>query len=576
MKKSKKFLNGFIAFAVISSSLAAALFLNVPGQLNNNLQDVIKPIQNEKQAKTECPENWKQYNHDVIGTKFCYPQKWGEPSTSPMKNVTRISDMEEEFRIQNIYYRNTLDIAFAENGEIHIMLFNDQYKGEHYPNSNAYKYGYIDNIYDLRKSENICSYKIDFDHSPQWQNTMKEIYSECKNSVKTSLTKHKQVFDFGNYGTLYTYDLRLLSFKKLTNGYFDNVLISRKIDGAHQIHEELFTLDEFFNGEKTTNVEKGVPTKSKEQFEQELKEFEEFVKTITANKPAPKIQSEFEEISGEDSNITAIRKYYWLLSVGKLKEAYEMHSSVNNVSFEKFQEWYKNTYSAGASQFEKKASDQYRFQVDYQDNNNMPEIYRVEMKVVDGKLLTISSEKMIGKKEVFGDMQAFAKQEADYNYIILAKDGKELVIDKAEELNEEYSNINAALFYNNPEFSPSGNYLIYKAYGWEWAFARIYDIKNKNLVPKTFATYSYGFAEDEKYLYDCEANAMSGEFYGRVYTIPDFKIKYELPFEEGEMAGLNDLACKYDKEKQIIKFTISNSEESRVVEYSVVEDKVVK
>ena len=63
----------------------------------------------------KCPEDWEKYKHDVIGIKFCYPKEWGEPTTSPIKNLTRLSNMEEEFETQNIYYRNRIAIVFEKN-----------------------------------------------------------------------------------------------------------------------------------------------------------------------------------------------------------------------------------------------------------------------------------------------------------------------------------------------------------------------------------------------------------------------------------------------------------------------------
>lgn len=497
-----------------------------------------KNNQDLSEEKPVCPEGWEQYKQDIIGISFCYPKEWGAPSISPIKNLTRLANMEEDFKTQNIYYENALDIVFDKNSEMHIKLFNDQYSGKSQRGIDEphvyYESGSTGDVLNLKNSGDICDYQIGYDYryNPEMQlDTLKTIYTSCSSRVKTVLTQNKEIFDFGGYGTLYTYDLRLLSFKKLTNGFFENVIVSRKIDEAHQIHENLATLDEFFNAKKTTNVQDGLPIKNKDQFDLETKEFRQFINSIAVFKPVPKIPDRFKEIFGEDPNVTSIRKYYWLLGSSRLIEAYEMRSAIDDVSFEKFQEWYRSVYFAEASHFEERAANQYRFRVDYQDDNNLPEVYRVEMKVVDGKLETISSEKMIGEKAVYGNMEAFAKQEAEYNYIVLAKDGKEIVVDKAEELNKEYSNIGAALYFNNPEFSSRGSYLAYRASGWEWAFARLYDIKNKSVISKIFSPSSYGFTEDEKYFYDCEANAMGGEFHGRVYNVPGFKVKYELPFE---------------------------------------------
>ncbi len=568
MKKSNKFLNSFMAFVVIASSLAVALFLNVPGQIEKYYKENFKPIQNGEQAK-ECPENWEQYSHDVIGIKFCYPQEWGEPSTSPIKNITRISNMEEEFEIQNIYYRNALDIAFGENNEIHIMLFNDQYNGKSDANINEpaiyYESGATGDAVNLRNNGNICDYKIGYDYRYNQEmktDALKTIYSNCANGVKSVLTKNKEFFDFGNFGTLYTYDLRLLSFKKLANGYFDNVLISRKIDGANQIQEELSTLDEFFDGEKTTNVEEGVPTKSREQFEQELKEFEKFIKTIIAYKPVPKIQKEFEEISGEDSNITAIRKYYWFLSNGNLDEAYKMRSSVNNVSFEKFQEWYENIYDAKPYDLKKKDSGIYQFYVEYQDHNKPKTKCRVEMSIDENdKLKSVSSAQFLTEVVSFEKYSAYAYKKEDKNYMILAEGEKEKIIDQGSaNFDQTYSNIEEVKFFYDPRFSPKGNYLVYSVGGYEWSFDYIYDLK---LRKESMNSY-YGnlnFTPNEDYVYKCASAGMDSAV-GDIYKVPDFKIVYNV-FSNPENNKYLSINCDYEPETESIVFWLGDYAEDK-------------
>ncbi len=73
MKKSNELLNGFMAFVVIASSLAVALFLNVPGQIEKYYKENFKPIQNGEQAKEETA-NWLVYENKEYGYRIKYPK----------------------------------------------------------------------------------------------------------------------------------------------------------------------------------------------------------------------------------------------------------------------------------------------------------------------------------------------------------------------------------------------------------------------------------------------------------------------------------------------------------------------
>jgi hypothetical protein len=72
MKKSNKFLNGFIAFVIITSSLVIALFLNVPGQIGKCYKESFQPVQNGEQAENKIAD-WKTYRNEKYGFEFEYP-----------------------------------------------------------------------------------------------------------------------------------------------------------------------------------------------------------------------------------------------------------------------------------------------------------------------------------------------------------------------------------------------------------------------------------------------------------------------------------------------------------------------
>ncbi len=519
---------------------------------------------NSVQTKTpqlNCQKDWREYYQNTLGIAFCYPIEWGEPTTDPIKNITNISNMKETFETQNIYYENALNINFEKNNQIHIRLFNDQYSGKSQRDINEpttfYDSGTTDDVVSLRNGGSICNYKIGYNYA--WNNememnpdTLKTIYSDCANGVKVALTQNKEFFNFNNIGALYTYDLRLLSFKKLANGYFDNVLVSRVVDRANQIHEELGTLDEFFTGNKTTQVENGFPIKTKEQFSQERKEFEQFSNTITAFRPVPKTQSEFEQISGEDPNITIIRKYYWLITNGKLDQAYAMYSQ-KPADFSTYQTWYKNAMKADPRDFKNKGDNSYEFYVDYQEHNNTPTIYHATMQVVNSQLKTIASEEITSAIVSFGPYTAFTKNIGDQNYIVLTENGKEIIIDKAGN-DFEKQGIGQVKIFHDPKFSPSGRYLKYLAGGWEWSGTSIYDVKEKKQVAGMDGPEKLGFTEGDKYVYGCMSPGMGGGT-GVVFSLPDGKKVFDVS-DQKELEQYTNFDCEYTKDKNYITFTL--------------------
>ena len=514
----------------------------------------------------KCPDNWKEYKHDVIGISFCYPGEWGEPNTSFIKNLTRLPNMEEEFKTQNIYYENKLDIVFEKNRQINIRLFNDQYSGKSQRGINEpyiyYESGVTGDVINLKINGDICDYKIGYDYKYNAQmeaNPFKTIYSDCFDGIKTVLTQNRQTFNFGDYRIFYTYDLRLLSFKKLKNNYFDNALISRKVDQANQIHEELATLDEFFNKEKTTNVEEGIPTKNIKQLEQEFKEFQQFIDSIIIYNPLPKVQAEFEKNSNEDADVTVIRKYYWLLTNGKLNEAYGMRSDQIELSYETFQDWYKDIYHAEPYDFKKINSDEYEFYVEYQDHNKSKKKFKVGMSVNGNEIKTLFSDEILTEEISFGEYSAYAIKRGNKNYMILAENGKEIIIDEGDASYDfEHSNLGTVKFFHKPKFSPKGNYLIYSMSGWEWGVNYVYDIKNKT-VKISGLGHGFDFTPDEKYFYTCSSMGMITGISGEVYSVPDFDIEFDaLDNVKNYNYNCFEVDCEYDEDSKSIIFTLSD------------------
>ena len=509
-----------------------------------------------KTAEAKCPENWKEYKHDVIGIKFCYPEQWGEPVTKPKKEITRIEDVVSEFKDKHNLYYNSFFIEF-ENEDVSLRFFNERYGGEYYPNVYAYTYGYIDNIPLLKTTGDICEYKIDF---KKYKDKLNEIYSNCDGNTKTAVIENYQYFDFiGDVNkSRYSYDLKGFAYKKLFNGYFDNLLISTRFGYISQNKEQLATFEEILSS----------LGKSKDQFKKEKDEFANFVKSVELYQPTFKTFPEFETVQGEDSQVTMIRRYYWLLTNGKLNEAYKMRSDKEKLSYETFQDWYKDIYYAKPYDFKKVNSDKYEFYVEYQDHNKPKTKFRVTMSTSESELKTLSSDEILTEEVSFGEYSAYAIKRGDKNYMILSKNGEENIIDEGyASYDLKYSSLGNVKFFREPKFSPRGNYLIYTMLGWEWSVKYVYDIKKKEVkISKSYDKSN--FTPDEKFFYGCSSAGM-GRANGEVYSIPDFNVEFDA-LNGSRDYNRFEVDCKYDENSKNIMFILSDDkdEEKETISFS--------
>ena len=521
-----------------------------------------KDVELIDEDKTKCLENWKEYRHDVIGISFCYPDEWGEPTTSPIKNLTRLSNMKEEFETQNIYYRNRIAIVFEKNRQVSMGLFNDQYGGEYYPNTYAHAYGYVDNIPLLKSTGDICKHKIDF--NKDYEDKLNEIYNDCDKSIKTTIVEHYQHFDFidDNNKSRYSYDLKGFAYKKLSNGHFDNLLLNAQFGYISQNKEQLATIDQILSSLE----------KSEDQFQKEKDEFASFVESIETYQPIPKTFQEFEAIQEEDSQITIIRKYYWLLANSKLNEAYEMRFDKEKLAYETFQDWYKEIYSVEPYDFKKTNSNEYEFYVEYQDHNKSKKKFKVAMSVNKNEIKTLFSDEILTEEISFGKYSAYAIKRDDKSYMILIENGKEIIIDEGDaNYDSEHSNLMKVKSFREPRFSPKGNYLIYTVCEWEWCGSYIYDIQNRKVVEGYSGSDKFDFTPDEKYFYVCSSPGMSSSADGKVYSVPEFNVEFNALNTENSVHFNVD--CMYEKENSEIIFILSNNEgdKKEIKSFSVIE-----
>jgi len=493
--------------------------------------------------------DWKIYKHDVIGIEFRYPAEWGEPYTEPTRCITKLSNVVDKYTGDNLY-NNSIFILFTDNDRLKIHIFNDKYEGEKYPNVYAYNYGYIDNIPKLKITENICDYEIDFDHRPSWSNTLEEIYTECNNHVKTSLIKDLQFFDWLNK-TLYVYSLKHFAFKKLKNDFFNNAIISYYVGGTGQIETSYLVFDDFFKIAK--------PDMDKSAYEKQRNEFVNFINSIKVFVPPQPPLANFEIIEGEDYNITTIRKYYFLLTANRLSEAYEMRSDKDVISYEQFQDWYKNIHYAKPYDFKKMENNNYEFYIEYQDHNEPKKKFRVITTVNGDKLKPLSVVEILTEKVSFGEYSAYAIRKNNKNYMILAKNEVETIIDEGN-ADVELGNVK---FFNTPQFSPKGNYLIYTIIGWEWSNKIVYDIEKKEKVLEIAGAYGgFDFTPDEKFFYVCSGSDAFGysDILGKVYTIPEFNLDYDLSENQKDFCFNSidcNITCRYDEANESIVFELN-------------------
>jgi len=472
--------------------------------------------------------DWTTWRNDVLGIKFSYPKKWGEPVTDPLENITDLGAIAQD-TTGKVVFDNSITISFG-NGDSHVSvsLFNDVYPGEVAPGQQYL----TDNFRQLRQSGNICNYKVEYnpDHL-YWDTAPHEVYSECHGGDKTTLLR--------NYNTqnhYYNYGLWNSAYKKLQNGYFDNLLAEYWLGDTPNISKDTLTLDDFFIYKLT----EGSSTLA--EYEKNKADFEKFISSIQVYQPVKKPRAQFKDIKNEDPNITAIRKYYYNIYIGDLPAAYAMYQK-QPVKYATYAEWYATTVVANPYDIKKIGPDTYQFMVDFQDRNQKPTVYRTTMKVSNGKLTTISAEEITSQQVKSGGLSAFTKAFRGYNYVILSKNNQEFTVEKAP--NDYINSVGDALFFDGLEFSPLGHYLAYSASGWEWYSAHVYDINAGEL--QTFdAAAAYGFSKDEKMFYACADDDEGGVYYVDVYSLPNFKLKENLLDLAGAGKSMIGLQCDYD------------------------------
>lgn len=492
-----------------------------------------------------CQEGWNFYEQNVIGISFCYPSAWGKATTEPKAPVTRLAGLLDEFEGTDSAAKDRFYISFENNQDITMMFFNEDYGGEYYPNANAYKYGYQDNIGKLKESGSICDYKLDFNHTWEYEGRINETYAICGNGVKTAIIDDQQYFD----KEVHSDALESFAYRKLQNGYFDNLLITSTYGRTVQLEKKFSDLTSLITA----------LGKTREDFDSRQAEFSGFVSSIKAFIPPEKKELLFMESEADNPDTLLIRKYYYLIQAGRLSEAYLLKAEEGRGSYEDFAKQYENAYIASPYDFQGNVQDGYYFYVDYEDHNAPKEKYGVRMRVEDSKIETLFVEKFWGDMVAYGDYSAFAVERSGKMQLILKREGRETIVDQGDaHYDDTMSNLEKVKEYSDIAFSPTGSYLMFTYTGYEWSVSHIYEIASGKLSRGLEgARVGDGLAvtPDEKYLYYCLSSGFFEGVPGKVYALPEMVEVFDAkPGNEAYM----DTSCRYDASQQAVIFDLSN------------------
>lgn len=542
---------------------------------------VIEKVSKNKETVQESNNtNLVHFRSEILGLEFDYPKSWGEISMMPTEDITNLMTVNREYLDGEDTNDNKhmVTLSFSQNFYIKIKLINDSYPGSFYPNAGALVYGSMDNFKELVRTRNICQYKIDFNRGVFHAT---ELYNSCKKGIKESVVLSGQDgYDFEDY------EIKRWGYKRLMNGYFDNLLLFNQVAFAqsHNLDQKM-TIEEI----KSRN---GIDEAKYQKDNEELILLMDSIKTFQPPKPTSIV---FKNVVGEDPNITTIRKYYYYLAVKELSNAYGMYQN-KKVSFDEFKKWYGEVFNTNVYNVKKIESSTYKFDVDLYEDNQKSKKYRINMEVNNDKINTLSSEEITSDEVRFGNLLSYTRLKSDRNEIVLNDNGSEKIIESAKENVDFGHNIGLVQFFYNPRFSHLGNYLIYDVGVWEGHYSRVYDIRNKKFLedPNSSTAYLYEISGNEKYLVNCGNSDFDGTMRASVYSFPDFKLKYDflvennykpdrectLKYGEKQNWRCDDFDCNL--KDNIIEFTIESSSNVRLsdqikvlMKYNLNEAKVI-
>lgn len=531
-----------------------------------------KSSDSKTEAVEKCSIGKTSFKSDVLGVKFCYPEEWGVAKTEPVEYLTKLNGAVDQYsKDADNAYSNSLIITFSKNASLDVRLFNEKYGGEYYPNARAYDAGYIDNISTLKKSGNICDYKINFDGNWDGKDTLKEILNECPADIKTVLIENTRYFD----KILYEYQLESMVYKKAQNGVFDNLLATYSFARSKQLAEKVSTIDELYNNGTVNNFTENKAF-TNDYYTEQAKAFKDFIKGIKIYKPIKPSQEAFKEIKGEDTNITLIRKYYWNLTGGKVDDAYNSYSKPAK-TLDEYKTSVKDFYTGTPRDFRKLAGNKYDFYLDYQAQNTKPAVYHYVVNIMNNKIEFEVSEEITTPMVKSGDYTAYAKRIDKKTYLILKKGDEETVVEEGSADYDSTSNIGSQKIFHDIKFSDKTGFLIYLVTGYEWQSVNIYDITKQEVVVNSGGSSTYGIDSTETHAYTCASGGMS-EAVGSVYSLPGGSVLFDV-YKDSANNSYMDIECSYDKNQQRITMVLSKSDSKtgdKTIKYDLSTEKVAE
>ena len=238
MKKLNKFLNFYIIFVIVLTSLALALFLNVPNQVKKYIPESPKPfVQNDGQTEDETID-WLTYENEEIGIELKYPGTFKKPKIVKVKSSDK--------KHLDVLSGERIRVSFGSSkyGDIYFTAYTSDYEG------------FIDRG-SFTGSDNItseCSNPLEYnnkgdvckiieidDEKAIWENYFSEI--ECSSSFGTKIYfNNKKFFYYSGLSFLFYLENTSFELDKVYNNCMDKKgnkkAYSKAVDISKGIMEE--------------------------------------------------------------------------------------------------------------------------------------------------------------------------------------------------------------------------------------------------------------------------------------------------------------------------------------------------
>lgn len=472
-------------------------------------------------------KDWKDYSNNALGVAFSYPIEWGDVITSP-EYITDIKRLSEDSD-------SAVSIHFSLNEKIRLNILSNTK-----PSSDPQGHSYF------RESSDVCEY-VSYEVAGRYKTPVEKVcYSNFREMLLESQDRNDGAFK-------QSYRVNLFGYRKLMNGSADHMIVEESLFDA-----SMPETDHFFEGLSEFSEKYG---QRKYAFERDVFGlFVNSVRSIETGSEKPKVV--MPDGWKDDESLRAIAGYYKALNDADLEKAYELRG--NDESYEVFRKRYENVYKALPRDFLRLEDGSYEFSVDYQDHNEAPVVYHVVMKTGNGKVFTVSSEKISEEVSVGRKLRVAIKQRGNTNYVLLYKNGREIVADQSKKSGEEEW---TAIQYKNLRFD-GNRFLTYDMWGWEWFGKGVYDIQEEKIVLSLSSPNTAEFSSDKKFYYACALSHFGGEQYVDVYSVPTFKKIYSF-FEknpQNKEVFYDDLTCEYDTKRNVLNFSTSRMIDMRTPE----------